>query len=83
MTQILYVKKKFLTTAEIIYFMPDYQSILQTYVWQDYDTLPNLPKLQEFIGFWEDKLDGPLHSVKVSVGDNAAFHTAEFIEVLH
>ena len=26
-----------LTTAEIMYRMPDFRNVLQTYIWQDYD----------------------------------------------
>ena len=29
-----------LTTAEILYRMPDHPSLLQTYVWQNYDLFP-------------------------------------------
>lgn len=32
-----------LTTAEILYRMPDHPSLLQTYVWQDYDLAPGSP----------------------------------------
>ena len=55
-----------LTTAQILYRMPDHPSLLQTYVWQDYDMFPKFPALKEFLAFWQDKLDGPLHSVTVA-----------------
>ncbi|MBL8792076.1 MAG: usg protein [Rhizobiales bacterium] len=55
-----------LTTAEILYRMPDHRSILQSYVWQDYDLAPRFPRLKEFLDFWERNLDGPLHSVRVA-----------------
>lgn len=41
-----------LTTAEIIYHLPDYPSLLQSYVWQDYDQHPKFPKLHGFLDFW-------------------------------
>ena len=53
-----------LTTAQIFYRMPDYQSLLQTYAWQEYDIAPDFPRLREFLDFWHRKLDGPIHSVK-------------------
>ncbi|MEL7104629.1 MAG: usg protein [Pseudomonadota bacterium] len=53
-----------LTTAEIFYRIPDYQHVLNTFVWQEYDLAPDHPKLFEFIEFWQDTLDGPLHSVR-------------------
>ena len=54
-----------LTTAKIIYRLPDYPSLLQTYVWQDYDKNPDFPILHKFLDFWERELDGKLHSVFV------------------
>jgi uncharacterized protein Usg len=41
-----------LTTAQILYRLPDHPSLLQTYVWQDYDVCPNFPVLNKFLGFW-------------------------------
>ncbi|MFT6772635.1 MAG: hypothetical protein ACJA1L_000340 [Paracoccaceae bacterium] len=55
-----------LATAEIIYRMPDARSVLQTYLWQDYDVAPLFPRLQRFLDFWERELDGPLHSVRLT-----------------
>lgn len=54
-----------LTTAEILYRLPDHPSILQSYVWQDYDTTPTFPQLNKFLAFWRDTLDGAVHSVRV------------------
>ena len=55
-----------LTTAQILYRRPDHPWLLQTYVWQDYDLFPKFPELQRFLGFWVEKLEGPLHSVLVA-----------------
>ncbi|MEQ9641343.1 MAG: aspartate-semialdehyde dehydrogenase [Alphaproteobacteria bacterium] len=55
-----------LTTAEILYRMPDAQALLQSYVWQNYDKSPHFPRLREFLDFWARELDGPLYSVRVT-----------------
>ena len=55
-----------LTTAEILYRLPDHPSLLQTYVWQDYDLCPRFPVLNCFLAFWLEKLEGPLYSVTVA-----------------
>lgn len=55
-----------LTTAEIIYHLPDYPRLLQSYIWQELDLAPQYPILKKFLDFWEDKLDGRLHSVKLA-----------------
>ena len=58
-----------LTTAEIIYHLPDHPSLLQSYVWQEYDQNPDFPRLTRFLDFWERELDGKLHSVTVTGSD--------------
>jgi uncharacterized protein Usg len=55
-----------LTTAEIIYHLPDYPELLQTYIWQNVDIAPSFPALKKFLAFWETNLEGRLHSVKVA-----------------
>lgn len=55
-----------LTTAQILYHMPDHPGLLQTFVWQDYDLAPKFPTLRRFLDFWSRNLDGKLHSVQVA-----------------
>ena len=55
-----------LTTAEIVYRMPDHPALLQSYVWQEYDLFPKFPELRKFLDFWTRSLDGALFSVKVA-----------------
>ena len=55
-----------LTTANILYRLPDHPALLQTYLWQDYDVAPLFPELRQFLEFWQRELDGALHSVRVA-----------------
>lgn len=55
-----------LTTAEIHYRLPDRPSLLQLYVWQEYDLAPEFPGLRDFLSFWERELEGALHSIRVA-----------------
>jgi len=55
-----------LTTANIFYHLPDHPSIVQSYIWQEYDRLPDFPELRKFLHFWTRTLDGKLHSVTVA-----------------
>lgn len=55
-----------LTTANILYHMPDHPALLQSYVWQQHDLHPEYPELRKFLDFWTRELDGVLHSVTVS-----------------
>ncbi len=55
-----------LTTAEILYRLPDHPALLQSYIWQDYDLHPRFPKLKGFLDFWSAKLEGKLFKVIVA-----------------
>jgi uncharacterized protein Usg len=55
-----------LTTANILYRMPDHPDILQNFIWQNYDMHPHFPELTRFLSFWSRELEGLLHSVSVA-----------------
>jgi uncharacterized protein Usg len=57
-----------LTTAEIIYRLPDKPDELQTFIWQKFDRAPEFPVLTKFLDFWRKNIDGELHSVRVAQG---------------
>lgn len=55
-----------LTTAQITYRMPDHLTLFQDFIWQRYDTFPHFPVLGAFLAYWEEKIEGPIHSVTVA-----------------
>ena len=50
-----------LTTAEILYRLPDHPSLLQSFIWQEYDLHPRFPRLRTFLDFWTRNLEGKLY----------------------
>jgi len=55
-----------LTTAEILYHLPDHPKLLQSFIWQEFDMAPKFPALNKFLHFWETQIEGKLHSVRVA-----------------
>jgi uncharacterized protein Usg len=55
-----------LTTAEILYHMPDHPAVLQTFIWQELDLAPKFPGLRKFLDFWGREIEGKVHSVRVA-----------------
>ena len=55
-----------LTTAEIIYHLPDHPLLLQSFIWQFYDVAPDYPRLVKFLDFWVAEIDGAIHRVEVA-----------------
>jgi uncharacterized protein Usg len=81
---ILQLRDYRLTTAEIVYHLPDHPKLLQQYLWQEYDLAPHFPELRRFLNFWEKKLDGKLHSVRVAskkliTADDLRFAQSEYL----
>ncbi len=58
-----------LTTAEILYHLPDHPAVLQSFVWQDLDIAPEFPVLHKFLGFWRREIEGRLHSVRLGAAE--------------
>jgi uncharacterized protein Usg len=40
-----------LTTATILYGLPDHPRLLQSFIWQEYDLAPQFPVLRKFLDF--------------------------------
>ena len=80
------VKDYRLTTAEILYHLPDHPGILQSYIWQSMDIAPDYPELAKFLDFWRRELDGKLHSVRVAanpVARTGRVRHANAMQTLH
>jgi uncharacterized protein Usg len=58
-----------LTTAEILYHLPDHPAVLQSFIWQNLDIAPKFPELHKFLEFWRKEIDGKLHSVRVGAAE--------------
>lgn len=54
-----------LTTAEVLYYMPDHPSLLQSFVWQTQDAAPKYPRLLRFLDFWRQEIEAVIHTVRV------------------
>lgn len=58
-----------LTSAEILYNPPNQPHVVECFIWQDYDRAPEYPELRKFLAFWMSRMEGTLHSVRVSEYD--------------
>ena len=59
-----------LTTAEVLYYLPDHPSFLQTFIWQTQDLAPRYPRISRFLDFWRREIDAAIHSVRVGQLDH-------------
>ncbi len=55
-----------LTTAEVLYYMPDHPKLLQSFMWQTLDVAPEYPRVHSFLEFWRREIQAVIHSVRLS-----------------
>lgn len=58
-----------LTTAEVLYYLPDHPSLLQSFVWQTMDLAPRYPRIARFLDYWRREIDAAIHSIRVGQAD--------------
>ncbi|HYD89739.1 MAG TPA: aspartate-semialdehyde dehydrogenase [Vitreimonas sp.] len=61
-----------LATAEVLYYMPDHPSVLQSFMWQTLDLAPEYPRIHKFLDFWRREIDAVIHSVRLASGETLA-----------
>ena len=61
-----------LTTAEVLYYLPDHPSLLQSFMWQTLDLAPAYPRIHRFLNFWKREIDAVIHSVQLATGETLA-----------
>lgn len=58
-----------LLTTEILYYMPDHRSLIQSFTWQTVDTAPVFPRLHAFLDHWRREVHAAIHSIRVAHAD--------------
>ncbi len=69
-----------LTTAEIVYRLPDHPDLLQTFIWQKFDLAPDFPELSKFLEFWRGNIEGKLHSVNIKQSSRTAANRLRYFK---
>lgn len=61
-----------LTTAEVLYYLPDHPKLLQSFVWQTLDLAPRYPRIHKFLDFWRREIEAVIHSVAIATGERVS-----------
>ena len=60
------IRRKSLVTVDILYWMPDYENVLQQFIWQTKDVVPDIPRVHKFLNYWHDNIVAVISEVKVA-----------------
>ena len=56
---------KTLITLNVFYWMPDYENILQQFIWQTMDIKPKYPRIHRFLDYWHNNIDAIVNEVVI------------------
>jgi len=54
------IKKWTVASVQVVYHIPDYIHILNEFVWQTEDQMPEYPRITQFLDYWDKNIDGPI-----------------------
>jgi len=68
------IKRKQLVLLNVNYYLPDYTSIIQEFIWQTKDVAPELPRVHKFLNFWHHNIEAVISEVFVTYDDDYKVH---------
>jgi uncharacterized protein Usg len=63
------IRSRQLVTIDIFYYRPDYQNLIQEFIWQTEDLVPELSRTHTFLNYWHKNIDAVVQEVLLSVND--------------
>ena len=58
-------KKWTIATVQVVYYIPDHLHIVNQFMWQTEDQLPEYPRIKKFLDYWDKNIDGPIKEVYI------------------
>ena len=61
----------------VYYWMPDYNNILQEFMWQLNDVVPEYPRVHRFLNHWHENIEAVIQTLEVSHGRTEEVRTRQ------
>ena len=62
---VVYIRKWTVASVQVVYYLPDYLNIVNEFIWQTEDQLPEYPRITRFLDYWDKNIDGPIKEVYI------------------
>lgn len=56
---------KCIVTVQVLYFLPDYTSLVNEFIWQTLDSRPRYPRIHIFLDYWRREIDAVIKEVTI------------------
>ena len=71
------LRRKSIVTVDILYWMPDYTNVLQEFVWQTSDIVPEYPRVHRFLNYWQENIEAVISEVRIADAETIEYIPAE------
>jgi uncharacterized protein Usg len=61
----------------VIYYRPDFHNLLQSYLWQTEDVVPELFRVHQFLNHWKQNINAKIKEILVSHGGRPNWRNIE------
>jgi Usg protein, probable subunit of phosphoribosylanthranilate isomerase len=67
------INNKVFVMVNIFYWLPDYDDIIQEFIWQTKDTQPTYPRVNKFLFYWKNNVDAVINEVVLSTSSSVNY----------
>jgi uncharacterized protein Usg len=61
----IYIEKKELVSVEVIYFLPTFSNLVNSFYWQTLDVRPKYPRINKFLDFWRKEINAVIKEITI------------------
>lgn len=74
-----------LVTLNVIYYRPDYEHLLQEFIWSTQDQVPELFRVHQFLWYWKMNIQAVVKEIILGVNDHhyQTYQSVDAILKLH
>ena len=73
---------KKLVPLNVLYWLPDYNNILQQFTWQTKDIVPEYPRVHKFLNYWHEEIDAVIAEVQIAHSDNHEYRPVKDFTII-
>ena len=73
------LRRKSIVTVDILYWMPDYNNVLQEFVWQTSDIIPEYPRVHRFLNYWQENIEAVISEVRIADAETIEYIPADVL----
>lgn len=62
--------------------MPDYNNILQQFMWSTEDVVPEYPRVKKFLNFWHENIEAVISEVQIANSQTRSYRSVDWLSHL-